>query len=131
MKHRTPMKQATGLGSAKSGSHHWWAHRVSAIALIPLSIWFLLNALAMVGMPYVHVVSWMRDPLTAPLLSLFILTLTHHSDLGVQVVIEDYVPGHRSKLIMLLLNHFLHWLLAAVAVYAVLRTALGGVGDVG
>jgi len=88
---RSPLARAQGLGSAKDGVRHWWSERVSAIALVPLTLWFLGSVIAHTGGDYAGAVGWMRTPLTSLAMIVFLLALFHHMALGLQVVIEDYV----------------------------------------
>jgi succinate dehydrogenase membrane anchor subunit len=122
---RTPMKGARGLGDGGDGVHHWWIHRVTAIALLPLSVWFVAGVVSHVVAGYDSAVAWVSEPLVTALLILFIGTAFHHSMLGVQVVVEDYVHQRVARMVVLLANTYLHFLLAAVAIVAVLRIAFG------
>ncbi len=119
---RNPLAIARGLGSAKSGTGHWWAQRVSALALIPLSLWFAVSVLGLVHADYVVVITWLHAPWTAVLLSLF---LFYHAYLGVQVVVEDYVHTEWLKIATLLLIKFACILCAAAGVFTALRIAFG------
>ena len=123
MKGGTALGRALGRGSARNGVHHWWVQRVSAVALVPLSLWFLLSLLALPGFDYASVTAFVGAPWHAVLLCLFIGTVTWHSQLGVQVVIEDYVHGHGTKVASLLLVQFAHGLVAAAGLFAVLKIA--------
>ncbi|HEX7965974.1 MAG TPA: succinate dehydrogenase, hydrophobic membrane anchor protein [Gammaproteobacteria bacterium] len=125
MSFRTPLGQARGLGSAKSGTGHWWAQRVTALALIPLSLWFAGSVLQLVHEDYVVVVVWLHTPWVAVLLSLFLVTLLYHAYLGVQVVLEDYVHGEGLKIASLLLVKFACILFGAIGVFTALRVAFG------
>lgn len=125
MSFRTPVKQARGLGSARSGVHHWWVQRVTAIALIPLGVWFAASLIALLGADYVTATAWLSMPFNAVLTSLFLLVMFYHSWLGVQVVVEDYVHAEGLKVASLLLIKFAHVLLAAFGVFVVLRIAFG------
>ncbi|HEU5399634.1 MAG TPA: succinate dehydrogenase, hydrophobic membrane anchor protein [Gammaproteobacteria bacterium] len=122
---RNPLATARGLGSAKSGTGHWWAQRVSAVALIPLSLWFAVSVLGLVRADYGVVVSWLHMPSTAVLLSLFLAAVFYHAYLGVQVVVEDYVEREWLKLATLLVIKFACILLAAAGVFTALRIAFG------
>ncbi len=122
---RNPLATARGLGSAKSGTGHWWAQRVSALALIPLSLWFAVSALGLVHADYVVVITWLHAPWTAVLLSLFLFTVFYHAYLGVQVVVEDYVHTEWLKIATLLLIKFACILCAAAGVFTALRIAFG------
>lgn len=88
---RSPLARATGLGSAKAGVRVWWAQRVSAVALVPLTLWFAAAIIAHTGSDYAAFTAWMRAPIVATLMILLLIAVFHHSALGLQVVIEDYV----------------------------------------
>lgn len=88
---RTPLARARGLGSAREGVHHWWAQRLTAIALIPLVVWFAISLVMMSGADYGAVRAWIGSPVVMVLLILTIAVGLHHGQLGLQVVIEDYV----------------------------------------
>jgi succinate dehydrogenase / fumarate reductase, membrane anchor subunit len=88
---RTPLARAIGLGFAKDGAHHWWMQRVSAIALVPLTVWFIAAIIAATGADYTAFVAWMRNPITDILMGLLLIALFYHAALGLQVVVEDYV----------------------------------------
>src|SRR5262249_12078259 len=90
---RSPLRRVLGLGSAHSGVHHWWLQRLPSVALVPLTIWFLVSLLALPSLGYETVIAWMSQSWTALLLVLFVLVATWHSQLGVRVVVEDYVHG--------------------------------------
>ena len=121
---RSPLSRARGLGSAKQGSHHFWVQRVSAVALIPLTLWFVFSVAQLTGASYRAVEHWVSSPSVAVTLVLFIAALLYHSMLGVQVVIEDYVAGEGKKLVSLLLSKFVHAVVAAAGIFAVLKVAL-------
>lgn len=125
MSQRTPLKHAKGLGSAKDGVHHWLIQRLTAVALIPLFVWFIVSLVTMVGADYETVRQWMANPLITVLLVSFITMLFYHSELGVQVVIEDYVSSKGSRLAALVLSRFAHFFLAVAGIVAVLRVAFG------
>jgi succinate dehydrogenase / fumarate reductase, membrane anchor subunit len=88
---RSPLARAIGLGSAKEGVGSWWVERVSAVALLPLTLWFAASIIAQTGSDYTTFVVWVRTPLSAILLILLLIALFYHTALGLQVVIEDYV----------------------------------------
>ena len=125
MSYRHPLGQARGLGSAKSGTGHWWAQRISALALIPLGLWFAVSALEFARADYGTVIVWLHEPQTAILLSLFLTALFYHAYLGVQVVIEDYVHTEWLKLATLLVIKFASILLAVAGIFTALRIAFG------
>jgi len=122
---RTPLGRVLGLGSAKDGTDHWWAQRVTAVALVFLGGWFGYSLVRLDSMTYLDVVRFVGQPINAVLLTLLSLTLAYHSYLGVQVVIEDYVHAPGSKVISLLLSRFAHVIVAFAAVYAILIIGIG------
>jgi len=122
---RTPLGRVLGLGSAKNGTDHWWAQRVSAIALIFLGGWFGYSLVRLESMTYLDVIRFIGQPLHVVLLSLLSLTLAYHSYLGVQVVVEDYVHTSGTKVVSLLLSRFAHIFVAVAAVYAILIIGIG------
>ena len=88
---RSPIARAMGLGSAKEGVTHWWLVRVSAVALVPLTLWFLASIISHSGSDYATFIAWLRKPLVSALMVLLLVSLFYHTALGLQVVIEDYV----------------------------------------
>jgi len=122
---RTPLGRVLGLGSAKNGTDHWWAQRVSAVALIFLGGWFGYSLVRLESQTYLDVIRFIGQPLNAVLLALLSLTLAYHSYLGVQVVIEDYVHTPGTKVVSLLLSRFAHVFVAIAAVYAILIIGIG------
>lgn len=131
MSRRTALGQVLGLGSAKDGVHDWWSQRTSAVALIPLGLWFAVSIFMLAargGLGHAAVTAWIASPVHAVLLLLLIATACHHSRLGVQVVVEDYVALEWAKIASLVLSTFVHYLLAAAGLYAVLRIAFTGTG---
>ena len=126
MSFANPLRQVLGAGPARSGVHHWWVQRLTALALVPLAIWFAVSILCLRSLDHATVVAWLAQPWTALLLVLFVLTAAWHSRLGVQVIVEDYVHAAGAKTLLLVLSAFVHVLAAAAAVFAVLKVALGG-----
>jgi succinate dehydrogenase / fumarate reductase membrane anchor subunit len=122
---QTPLGKVRGLCSAGNGVHHWWMQRLTAVALVPLGAWLLVSLVTLPSLDFVTVASWMGGTWTASLLTLFVLTASWHSSLGIQVIIEDYVHDHGLKTVTLVLSGFVHALLAALGVFAVLRVAFG------
>jgi succinate dehydrogenase / fumarate reductase, membrane anchor subunit len=122
---RSPLRTVSGMGPARSGVHHWWHQRLTSLALVPLSIWFAVSLLALPDYSHPTIVAWMSQSWTALLLILFVLVGSWHSQLGVRVVIEDYVHGAGSKTLLLVSSTFAHVLLAAAGAFAVLRVAFG------
>ena len=125
MSRRSALGQVLGHGSAKEGVAHWWAQRLTAVALVPLAVWLVVSLIALPGLDRATVIAWMHHTVTALLLSLLMLTAAWHSQLGVQVVIEDYVHERGWKTLALALSTFLHVLIAAAGVLAVLAVAFG------
>lgn len=123
---RTPLARARGLGSAKQGVHHWWAQRLTAIALIPLVVWFAISLVMMTGADYNVVRAWIGSPVVMVLLILTITIGLYHGQLGMQVVIEDYVGGDGWKLALIVLVRFIAVFFGLAAVVAILRIGFGG-----
>ena len=123
---RTPLAQVRGLGSAKEGPHHWWAQRLTAVALVPLFLWFVASVAAVGTAEYAVAAEWLKSPINATLLILLLVALFHHAHLGMQVVFEDYIGTEWLKVTCIVLMKFIAILLAAVTVVAVLRVAIGG-----
>ncbi|MFC4351769.1 succinate dehydrogenase, hydrophobic membrane anchor protein [Fodinicurvata halophila] len=117
---RSPLSRVRYLGSAKDGTQHWWAQRLSALALIPLSIWFVASVLSLIGASHQNFALWAGGPFTASLLILLILATFYHAWLGLQVVVEDYVHSSGLKLALLLLIKAACILLATIGVISVL-----------
>jgi succinate dehydrogenase membrane anchor subunit len=121
---RSSLGRVRGLGSANEGVGHWWAQRVSAIALVPLSIWFVIAMISLIGADYVTFQAWIGQFGNALLMILTVLVLFYHAHLGMQVVIEDYVAGEAARVATLLVVKFLLATLAASCVLAVVLVAL-------
>ncbi|WP_422008733.1 succinate dehydrogenase, hydrophobic membrane anchor protein [Reyranella sp.] len=123
---RSPLNRARGLGSAKDGLHHWWAQRLTALALIPLVIWFAISLVTMSGADYGMVRAWIGSPVAMVLLILTIVIGLHHGQLGLQVVIEDYVHNDGVKLALIVAVRFVAVLFGLAAVVAIMRIGFGG-----
>lgn len=124
MSMRTPLARARGLGSAQDGVGHWWAQRVSAVALVPLTLWFVVAVATRAGAGHEATVAWLSSPPVAVAAVLYLAVLFYHSQLGLQVVIEDYVHSEWLKLATLVALQFAHVVLAAASIFAVLWMAL-------
>lgn len=121
---RTPLGRVLGLGSAKEGTEHWWSQRVTAVALVPLTLWFVFSMVFAYDYQYDTLAAWLENPVNAVLTLLLATTLLYHSKLGIQVVVEDYLHGS-VKVLLLLVSQFVHIGLAVAAVFAVLKISLG------
>lgn len=124
---RTPLAKVLGRGSAKDGVRHWWVQRLSAAALIPLAVWFMVSVLSLPALDHATVAAWMGQTWTAVFLILLVLSASWHSQLGVRVVVEDYVHGSGMKALVLALVTFFHAVVAVAGVLAILKVAFGGV----
>jgi succinate dehydrogenase / fumarate reductase membrane anchor subunit len=122
---RTPLAKVRGLGSAKEGVEHWWHQRLTSLALIPLTLWFVYAVVTLSGADYKTVAAWGGAPLNAIFLVLLIGTTFHHTVAGCQVVIEDYVHNEVLKTLSLITLKFVAIVLAAAGIFAVLKLALG------
>ena len=117
---RSPLGRVRGLGSAKEGVNHFWAQRMTALALIPLTVWFVISLFSVLGDDHGAVQAWVSSPVVAGLLILLIVATFYHAFLGLQVVIEDYIHGEGLKLLTLVTVKGASWLLAIIGVLSVL-----------
>jgi succinate dehydrogenase / fumarate reductase membrane anchor subunit len=120
---RTPLGRVLGAGSAKDGTGHWWSQRVTSVAMIPLTLWFLVDLLKLPALDYATVRAWLALPVSSLLLLLMVAVCTYHSYLGTTVIVEDYVHTAGRKVAMLLLLRFLYVLVAGAGAFAILRVA--------
>jgi succinate dehydrogenase / fumarate reductase membrane anchor subunit len=121
---RTPLSKVIGRGSAGEGVGHWWIQRVTAVALLPLTAWFVISLLGQTLQSYDAMRGWLGQPWVAVPTILLVFTLAWHSKLGVQVVIEDYVSAKGAKTTLLLLSTFVHISAAVAGIFAILALAL-------
>jgi succinate dehydrogenase / fumarate reductase membrane anchor subunit len=121
----TPLHRVLGLGAAKGAAEHWWVQRLTAVALVPLALWFAFGVSTLPAFDYAAVAAWVHRPVTSILLILFVGAAAYHSFLGVQVVIEDYVAGKASLAATLMASAFAHTGLAVAAVFSILKIAFG------
>ncbi|MCB1502094.1 MAG: succinate dehydrogenase, hydrophobic membrane anchor protein [Bauldia sp.] len=123
---RTPLRRVLGLGSAHEGTLHFWRQRLTGLANLILAIGFVILIVALVGRPQKEVLDILGSPFVALWLLLMVISIAVHMRLGMQVVIEDYVHGHAAKPILLILNTFFSFAVAAISVFAILKLAFGG-----
>jgi succinate dehydrogenase / fumarate reductase membrane anchor subunit len=125
MSMRTPLSRVRGLGSAKSGTEHFWRQRVTAVANVPLTIAGIIIVVSLLGRNHAAVAQVLGSPLIAILLLLFVISVTYHMRLGLQVVIEDYIHGERMKLTLVMLNTFFTFAAGLAAAFAILKLSFG------
>ena len=124
MGYRTPLSKVEGLGSAHSGVEHFWKQRVTATALVPLSIWFCVAMLGLVGADRDAIVEFLHAPLHAVLMILFVLSVLMHMALGMEVVIEDYLPKTGQRIAARMLMRGFTWLVGAACLFALFKIAV-------
>jgi succinate dehydrogenase / fumarate reductase, membrane anchor subunit len=123
---RSSLGRVFGLGSAKEGAEHWWRQRTTALALVPLILWFVICVISLAGADRAALVAWMHNPLT-PVLSIVLIVATfYHAALGLQVVIEDYIHGEAVRLAVMVIMRALCVLFVVRGVLAVLKLAFAG-----
>jgi succinate dehydrogenase / fumarate reductase membrane anchor subunit len=121
---RSPLGTVLGTGSAKDGTAHWWAQRVSAVALVPLTLWFVFSLLTLPDFDFDTVRIWLSVPISAFLAVLLVAVLTYHSYLGTIEIVEDYMTSG-MKVLTLILLRFLYVLAGGAAIFAILRVVFG------
>lgn len=126
MSHRTPTGRVHGLGSAQHGVDHWWGQRLTALALVPLLIWFCISLVGLVGADHATFTAWLSTPARAVTMLLLIFATFYHMKLGLQVVIEDYVHSRGWNITLLVMNGFACVLLGTASAFSVIKVALGG-----
>ena len=122
---RSPLGRARGLGSAKEGLQHWWAQRLTALALIPLTVWFVTSLIGLVGAGHEEFARWLANPANATAMILFLAIAFHHAQLGMQVVLEDYVSSHALRTTSVVIVKFICVGLAAFSIVSTLIVAFG------
>ncbi len=126
MEFRSPLANVRGLGSAKSGTSHWWMQRVTAVALVPLSFWLITFLNLSLTAPYQETIAWITSPFNTVCIVALILAIFYHAALGLQVVIEDYIAAEGIKIIAVWTVNLSFLLLALAALIAVFRILLIG-----
>ena len=122
---RSPLGRAVGLGSAKEGVEHWWLQRITAVALVPLSLWFVTAIIRLVGADVDTVGDWVGRPLPAILLVLLLIATFWHAALGLQVVIEDYIHAEFAKLGLVIIVRLACFAFVVAGIFAVVSMAVG------
>lgn len=123
---RNPLGRVRGLGSAKFGAEHHWATNITAIGLIPLSLWFVISIIGLVGADYDTFRSWVSQPLNASLLILTLVLVIHHAQMGVQMVVEDYVSCEVKKTVSVIVMKLVAAFLAIFMTVSTIKVAIGG-----
>ena len=121
-----PLAKVLGLGSAKSGVQHWWLQRITAIGLLPLTLWVVWAAVTMGGTEHAIVLAWMSSPINAALLLIWTVVMLYHAQLGIQVVVEDYVSVPAAAMFLHIATKFAVAVGIVISVLSILRIALGG-----
>ena len=126
MSMRTPLGIVRGLGSAKEGVAHWWAQRLTAVALLPLGMWFIVGLASAASESHAATVEWISSPVSAGLLIFLIVALLYHTALGLQVVFEDYIHGEGLRIACIVAMQLICFALAMIGVVSVISVVLGG-----
>ncbi|MGE3332566.1 MAG: succinate dehydrogenase, hydrophobic membrane anchor protein [Rhodospirillaceae bacterium] len=122
---RSPLGRARGLGSAKEGLHHWWMQRLTSIALVPLVVWFVVSLIGLRQADWEQYTLWISNPINATVMILFLGVTFHHAQAGMQVVLEDYVSSHGTRVASIIAVKFICYALAALSIVSVLIVAFG------
>ena len=123
--HRTPLARVRGLGSARTGTAHFWHQRLTAVANVPLTIAFVLIVVALLGRNHAAAQQILGSPLVAIVMLLFIGSITYHMRIGMQVIIEDYVHDETAKITLIMLNVFYVVAVCLASAYAILKLSFG------
>ena len=123
---QTPLARARGLGSAKEGLHHWWMQRVTAIALIPLTLWLIYAVASIADAGYKTVIEELSSPLNSSLIISLIIAAFYHAALGMQIVFEDYISSKPKRIVCIVTTNLLLFFLAVTGIFSIVRIVLGG-----
>ena len=124
---RSPLAKVRGLGASGDATHHFWLQRLTAIALVPLVIWFAFSVSLLPEATHAGMVAWMKSPFNSTMLILLVVVGLHHGQLGMQVILEDYVSSHSKRMTAIIIIKFLSYFMMVAGVLSVLKLALGGV----
>lgn len=122
---RSALANARGLGSAKSGTAQFWAQRVTAVALVPLTLWFVASLASRFGADYESLTDWLSSPIQATLLAVYLIAIFHHIQLGLQSIIADYIHNDAVKLTVTIAVQLFSYLLAAASIISVIMIFVG------
>lgn len=122
---RTPLSKVKGLGSAKDGVEHFWVQRITGLALIPITLWFCFSVASLPSADYAQVAKWLSSPFNAAMMIITVIMAFHHAQLGLQVIIEDYVSCHAKRTAGIIVAKFACFLFGVIGVVSVLKVAIG------
>ena len=123
---RSPLAKVKGLGRSSDASHHFWLQRLTALALIPLTLWFCFSIALLAEASYSNVLAWLASPFNAVMMILIVLISFQHAQLGLQVIIEDYIATYRYRLMAILAVKFSSYFMMALGVYSIIKISFGG-----
>jgi len=123
---RSPLAKAKGLGTSGDASNNFWIQRLTALALVPLVIWFCMSIALLPEVTYEVLVNWLQSPFNTVMMVIIVVVSFHHAQMGMQVIFEDYIPTHDIRIAAILFVKFLSYFLMALGVYSILKIALGG-----
>ncbi len=123
--YRTPLSKVKGLGASGDATHHFWLQRITALALVPLTLWFVFSLAALPEASYAEVVAWVQSPFNLVMLVSTIIVSFHHGQMGLQVIMEDYIANYNIRLVSILLLKIVSFFMATLGVISVLKIAMG------
>jgi len=123
---RSPLAKAKGLGTSKDASNDFWVQRLTALALVPLVLWFCFSLVLLPQVSYEVLVNWLQSPFNAIMMILIVIISFKHAHMGMQVIFEDYIPTHGARITAILTVKFLSYFMMALGVFSILKIALGG-----